>query len=44
MIKKFSPLCIEKILFFIGIFLFTNEILKQLLLTFIVNDSQYNLW
>ena len=44
MIKKFLPHCIEKILFFIGFFLFTSEILKQLLLTFIVNDGHYNLW
>lgn len=44
MIKKFSPHRIEKILFFIGIFLFISEILKQLLLTFVVNSGHYNLW
>lgn len=44
MIKRFSPHRIEKILFFIGIFLFISEILKQLLLTFVVNDGHYNLW
>lgn len=35
---------IEKILFFIGIFLLSSEILKQLLLTFVVNGGHYNLW
>ena len=44
MIKKFSLHCIEKVLFFIGIFLLTSEILKQLLLTFVVNNGHYNLW
>lgn len=44
MIKKSSPHRIEKILFFIGIFLLTSEILKQLLLTFVVNVGHYNLW
>ena len=44
MIKKFSPHRIEKALFFIGIFLFISEILKQLLLTFVVNVGHYNLW
>ena len=44
MIKKFSPHRIEKVLFFIGIFLFISEILKQLLLTFVVNSGRYNLW
>ena len=34
MIKNFSLHCIEKVLFFIGIFLLTSEILKQLLLTY----------
>ena len=38
MIRKLSPHCIEKILFFI------SEILKQLLLTFVVDDGHYNLW
>ena len=42
--QKASPHFIEKILFFIGIFLLTSEILKQLLLTFVVNDGHYNLW
>lgn len=44
MIKKFSLHCIEKVLFFIGIFLLTSEILKQLLLTFVMNNGHYNLW
>lgn len=44
MIKKSLPHRIEKILFFIGIFLLTSEILKQLLLTFVVNAGHYNLW
>lgn len=44
MIRKLSPHCIEKILFFIGSFLFASEILKQLLLTFVVDDGHYNLW
>lgn len=44
MIKKSLPHRIEKILFFIGIFLLTSEILKQLLLTFVVNGGHYNLW
>ena len=44
MIKKFSSHRIEKALFFIGIFLFISEILKQLLLTFVVNAGHYNLW
>lgn len=44
MIKKSSPHRIEKILFFIGTFLLTSEILKQLLLTFVVNVGHYNLW
>ena len=44
MIRKLSPHCIEKILFFIGSFLFASEILKQLLLTFVVDDGHYTLW
>ena len=44
MIKKFSLHCIEKVLFFIGFFLLTSEILKQLLLTFVMNNGHYNLW
>ena len=44
MIKNFSLHCIEKVLFFIGIFLLTSEILKQLLLTFVMNNGHYNLW
>ena len=44
MIKKSLPHRIEKILFFIGIFLLTSEILKQLLLTFVVNAGHYTLW
>lgn len=44
MTKKSSPRRIEKILFIIGIFLFASEILKQFLLTFVVNDGHYNLW
>ena len=44
MIKKSLPHRIEKILFFIGIFLLTSEILKQLLLTFVVDGGHYNLW
>ena len=44
MIRKLSPHCIEKILFFIGSFLFASEILKQLLLTFVVDGGHYNLW
>ena len=44
MIKKFSLHYIEKVLFFIGIFLLTSEILKQLLLTFVMNNGHYNLW
>lgn len=44
MIKKFSLHCIEKVLFFIGIFLLTSEILKQLLLTFVMNNGHYTLW
>lgn len=42
--RKVSPHFIEKILFAIGIFLLTSEILKQLLLTFVVNAGHYNLW
>ena len=44
MIRKLSPHCIEKILFFIGSFLLASEILKQLLLTFVVDDGHYTLW
>lgn len=42
--QKKSLHFIEKTLFFIGIFLLASEILKQLLLTFVVNGGHYNLW